>query len=186
MRQLERRVDEFGRELWEGEEVRPVVGFEEIYSVSNYGSLWKYEAKTKKCIPIRQYREKRRYIRIALSNNGKQLWRNVHVLVAQAFIPNPLDKAFVNHIDGDKLNSRVDNLEWVTELENHQHACDMGLNKHYKLSAKQKHEICEAYYGGHATVKQLSERYGIVQSGIRRHIKNYEKLKRELPIKDAA
>lgn len=186
MKIIETTIDGFGRELWEGEEIREVFGFEGIYIVSNYGGLWKYIDEGRRCRPIPQYRKNPKYIRISLRKDGKDYWRNVHVLVAQAFVPNPDNKPFVNHIDGDKLNARADNLEWVTDLENHQHACDMGLNKHYKLSAKEKHEICEAFYSGRATIKQLSQRYGIVQSGIRRHIKNYDKLKRDLPLKEAA
>ena len=183
---MEVRIDEFGRELWEGEEVRDVVSFEGIYTVSNYGGLWKYVNGGFVCRAIKQYREKPVYVRVGLLKEGKWVWRNIHVLVAQAFISNPGNKPFVNHIDGDKLNARADNLEWVTQLENHQHACDMRLNKHYKLSARDKHEICELFYSGQATAKQLSNRFGIVESGIRRHIKNYEKLKRDLPLKEAA
>lgn len=186
MKIMEITVDEHGRELWAGEEVRDVVGYEGSYYVSNYGGVWKYDPRKGQCRVVRQYRINPRYIRISLYRDGKTEDRNVHVLVAKAFIPNPLNKPQVNHIDGDKLNCRADNLEWVTVLENHQHACDMGLNNHYKLSARDKHEICEQFYSGQATVKQLSERYGVVQSAIRKHIKNYENIKRDLPLKDVA
>ena len=51
----------------------------------------------------------------------------VHRLVAETFIDNVNNKPYVNHIDGDKLNNTIDNLEWVTASENTQHAFDTGL-----------------------------------------------------------
>jgi hypothetical protein len=176
----------YGRDLIEGEEVRIVNGYGTLYSVSNYGSLWKWSSKKASYRPIRCVRKDPKYMRVGLYDGVKWVWRNIHVLVAETFIPNPEEKPQVNHIDGDKTNSRVDNLEWVTVRENHQHACDMGLNKHFKLSARDKHDICRAFYSKESTVKQLSVRYGVVESGIRKHIYNWEKIQRDLPLKEAA
>ena len=67
------------------------------------------------------------YVFVTLNKNGKPKNYKVHRLVAKTFIPNPLNKAEVNHIDGNKLNNCVDNLEWVTRAENQKHAIKNGL-----------------------------------------------------------
>lgn len=67
-------------------------------------------------------------------NNGRQKLHYVHRLVTQAFVPNPENKPCVNHLDGDKLNNHVSNLEWATHKENAQHAYDTGLKTQYKGS----------------------------------------------------
>ena len=72
----------------------------------------------------------------AVSNTGKANFR-VHRLVALTFIPNPKNKEDVNHIDGNKKNNHVDNLEWNTRKENDNHARKMGLkhdNKPVKIT----------------------------------------------------
>ncbi len=59
---------------------------------------------------------------ICLYVGGKQHTYRVHRLVAQAFLPNPLNKEQVNHIDGDKLNNKVENLIWSTPIDNVYHS----------------------------------------------------------------
>ena len=74
-------------------------------------------------------RERNRYLAVDLYNNGQRSTRGVHILVAEAFIPNPEGKPEVNHKDGNKYNNCVDNLEWVTHKENCEHAWRTGLQK---------------------------------------------------------
>jgi hypothetical protein len=64
-----------------------------------------------------------------LEGNGKSKKYLVHRLVAETFIPNPQNKPQVNHIDGNKLNNKVDNLEWATAKENTQHSIKKLNNK---------------------------------------------------------
>lgn len=57
------------------------------------------------------------YAQVNFSNNGKVKGFQIHRLVAEHFIPNIYNKPQVNHIDGNKLNNSVENLEWVTDSE---------------------------------------------------------------------
>lgn len=68
---------------------------------------------------------KKGYLRVDLKGKGY----SVHRLVAMAFIPNPLNKPQVNHIDGNKNNNNVKNLEWCTNSENQKHAVANGLHR---------------------------------------------------------
>lgn len=75
--------------------------------------------------PLKKHISPYGYERVCV--NGKN-WL-VHRIVAMAFIPNPENKPQVNHIDGNKQNNDVSNLEWVTPGENMRHASRMGLLK---------------------------------------------------------
>jgi len=70
-----------------------------------------------------------KYQQIHIYQNGARTIDYVHRMVAEAFIPNPENKAEVNHINGDKKDNRVSNLQWVTRAENMKHAYDNGLVK---------------------------------------------------------
>lgn len=91
------------------------------------------------------------YHQICMNCNGVYTNPMVHRVVAQAFIPNPENKPQVNHINGDKSDNRVENLEWVTCQENIDHAWATGLHKpRYgddanasKYTEKQVHEVCK-------------------------------------------
>lgn len=67
------------------------------------------------------------YLIVTLCHNGVRKNKRLHRLLAESFIPNPENKAHVNHIDGDKTNYELTNLEWTTPKENTNHAIDTGL-----------------------------------------------------------
>jgi hypothetical protein len=101
------------------------------YFITNCGRVWtNYYNK----FMINQIRKG--YARINLKKDGKTKQMFVHRLVALAFIPNYENKKEVNHIDGDKLNNNVKNLEWCTPKENTKHAYDNGFNKNVIAATK--------------------------------------------------
>ena len=119
------------------EEWRDIPGFEGRFSVSNLGRV-KSNARIvnnhtgtihKPERILSQRYSKKGYMVIDLVDaTGKKKYRQVHRLVAIAFIPNPENKPQINHIDGVKDNNTVTNLEWCTNSENQKHAYRLGLN----------------------------------------------------------
>jgi hypothetical protein len=93
------------------------------YEVSNTG-LIRSVGKEKHNKILSQHLNHKGYKVVDLSSPKKEKYkisRMTHRLVAKVFIPNPENKPQVNHKDGNKLNNNVENLEWVTNLENHIH-----------------------------------------------------------------
>lgn len=97
---------------------------EHEYIVSNTGKVRRIGSEKDKTP-----KTSKRYEQVDLYKDGKRTTKAVHILVAEAFIPNPDNKPEVNHKDGNKHNNRVDNLEWVTHKENCEHAWRTGLSK---------------------------------------------------------
>ena len=88
------------------------------------------------------------YCRVCTTINGKHQNTFVHRLVALAFIPNPENKATVNHIDGNKDNNSVSNLEWATQIEQNHHAITTGLRDGTMIAARKasKAKISQMVY----------------------------------------
>lgn len=136
------------KEIW-----RPVVGYENLYEVSNLGRV---KSLKRKNVPndriLKHLQIAGGYIGVTLCDKKavKKCFR-VHRLVAIAFIPNPESKPEVNHISGIKTDNRVDNLEWVTPKENMKHAFLLGLSdsgqnhSNAKLSQTQVRNIRAQY-----------------------------------------
>jgi len=118
----------------EGEEWRDVVGYEGYYQVSNFGrvrSVDRYIKHNKGGKRIWRGRVLRqtfncKYYRVHLSKDNHIVCKLVHRLVAEAFIPRIEGKDYVDHINADTKDNRVENLRWVTMAENNQHIHELG------------------------------------------------------------
>jgi len=113
---------------------------------------------------------KKGYLQVCLQTlKGTQVSRRVHRLIADTFIPNPTGKKQVNHISPDKTNNRVENLEWCTNSENHDHKMEHGLNvpcpgeKHGMaiLTEVEVLEIRSKYVPRIYTQPMLAREYGV-------------------------
>lgn len=105
------------------EEIWKLVADYPNYSVSNYGRV----RNNKTGYILKPLEVGFGYVVVELCNKNGPKSKKIHRLVAEAFLPNPDKKPQVNHIDGNKKNNRLDNLEWVTASENMKHSYDSKI-----------------------------------------------------------
>ena len=133
-------------EIW-----KSIKGYEGLYEVSNTGRVKSCE---RVCIYkdgrkrlyfgqiLKLHKRKEGYLQVGLRDESKLLKQYlVHRLVAEAFLENPLNKPEVNHIDCNKQNNNVNNLEWCTPKENSIHASKNGLMKGAENGKKKSRPI---------------------------------------------
>lgn len=124
---------DFSQEIW-----KDIAELDNHYQISNFGNVISksriinssvqpcgYRVTKEKPKPLQN--NGRGYMQLYVKVNGKRTMFYVHRLVAQYFIPNPENKSEVNHIDANKSNNHISNLEWVSRAENMRHASSMGL-----------------------------------------------------------
>lgn len=123
------------QEIW-----KDIPNYEGLYQVSNLGNVKSLERTVNHLNGVRTVHEKilkpvidnTGYYVVSLWKNNKHLRIHIHRLVAKTIISNIQNKPFINHIDGNKLNNNVNNLEWCTCKENNIHAYKIGLNNSYR------------------------------------------------------
>ena len=165
----------------------PIEGYEGRYLVSNTGSVKSLVSTHNGRTPkrnehiLKQY-ESNGYLRVGLTKQfEKPRYHFVHRLVLSSF----KDKSnlFVNHIDGNKSNNNLENLEWVTRSENQKHAYKIGLQKPVDNGLKKTIQIlkddiviCEE-----VSIRELSRKYKIhrifIHSVLKGKLNNYKGLK---------
>ncbi|WP_286870825.1 NUMOD4 motif-containing HNH endonuclease [Pantoea sp. UBA5035] len=152
-----------------------ISGYEGKYSVTKDGRVYSHprvnasgharRGKWLKAVP-----DTKGYLRVGLFSNGGLKTRKVHRIVAETFIPNHYCKPEVNHINGDKADNRMENLEWCTGSENVRHAFRIGLkdakgaaNSRSKLTHE---DVVAIRMASDMSLKELSDKYGVCQAQI--------------------
>lgn len=111
------------------EQWKDIPDYEGYYQISNLGRVKSLERPlvingkkcTYKALIKKLYISKRGYWVVGFCKNGKESQKKIHRLIAESFTQNPQKKPHINHIDGNKLNNDISNLEWVNNRENSCH-----------------------------------------------------------------
>lgn len=152
--------------------MKDIPKYEGFYKIDETGDAYSLPRNgTKNLIrKLKRNNKKFGYQQYLLQKNGHIKGCLIHRLVAVAFLPNPHNKPFVNHIDGVKSNNNVANLEWVTQSENEKHAHKIGLKNfkgdnatYKKITSKIADKIREDYLNKAGSQRKLAKVYGLSQ-----------------------
>ncbi|MRF37154.1 hypothetical protein GIJ44_20925 [Staphylococcus sp. KY49P] len=160
-------------EIWKG-----IPGYEGLYSISITGRVKRLArnriiatsvSRPLKEKEIKTFEGKLGYIHVNLWKNGQMKQHRIHRLIMLTFTKKPQDKNVINHIDGDKSNNSLDNLEWCTNRENTIHAYKTGLakgkkgieNSQGRLTSEEVISMRNLYATGEYTQKEIGEIFGI-------------------------
>ena len=143
-------------EIW-----KDIEDYKGLYQVSNLGRVRSIKNKTKIKEP---FIINSGYSTVNLYKNNKNKKTLIHRLVAQAFILNPKKLPQVNHIDGNKLNNRQENLEWCSNSDNMLHASKTGLlNSYIKIN---QYDLNHNFIKQWNCIKEIERELNYNHSGI--------------------
>jgi len=141
--------------------MRNIVNFEGKYSITSDGRVW----SDKNNLFLKLITAPNGYLKVNLSKNGVAKSYYAHRLVAQAFIPNPKNKRECNHIDGNRGNNDVSNIEWCTHKENIIHSFK---SLHRQAARGERHGMSKLTEQDVLTVRQLLSEGNLWQKEIGR------------------
>ena len=152
-------------ELYQNEIWKPIQGFENYY-ITNYGRVWSTISNQWLKPTLNQRGNHKRYY-VSLGRNNK---KQIHRLVAEAFLPNPYNLPEVDHKDTNGLNNYVDNLRWCTHDEN---MANEFTQENVKKNTGYFVEIEEIatgkkFYG----YEEVAKNFGVSKDTVRKHVKN--------------
>jgi hypothetical protein len=149
----------------------PITGYEELYEISSHGEVRSLHKRNLGNI-LKVWDNNRGYLFCSLYKNGNTTNQDIHRIVAEHFIMRPNCNLVVNHIDGNKHNNNVINLEWITQKENVNHAVGLGRIKKgvecksAKLTEKDVIHIRELYSTGKYEQKEIGRIFSVDSSVI--------------------
>lgn len=168
-----------------------IKGFEGLYEVNDLGEIYslgrvrKARNQHKEYLMIKKPKKlspgKNRsgYLSVVLyDKNGTKKTMKLHRIVAIAFIQNPKPSEYnmINHIDGNKLNNKVENLEWCNNSENVQHAFDNNLSKatygNAKLTKDDVYKIRELHKNTNLSYREIADRFGVWKTTVHKIVHN--------------
>lgn len=153
-----------------------IPGYEGLYQASTFGNIRSIYGRKKRLRPAKY---SRKYLQVTLYNGGRKECCAVHRLVALAFLPNPQNLPEVNHKDENKLNNRLDNLEWCTRAYNNSYGT--AIERHVQntdyyspayIDARRKRMVAVLQYidgkciAKHESSKAASDATGISRENI--------------------
>lgn len=146
----------------------PIIGFDG-YAISDRGQV----VNTRKGNTLTPHLNENGYLYVTLRRDNKNRTVAVHRLVAEAYIPNPESKPFVNHLDANRSNPVKENLEWCTQSENIKHAYRLGnMSQKKNFTPEELDQLLDSLIAGHSNMTDMAKALGVGLSRLTINIRN--------------
>lgn len=133
--------------------MKDIPGYEGLYAVTSCGKVWSYRKK----MFLKPYKVGKGYLKVDLRKGEGRDQRSIHRLVAEAYIPNPDGLETVNHIDENKENNSVLNLEWMSRADNIRY----GTRSQRSAESRKKPIYCVELDTTFASVSEAAEQLNL-------------------------